>query len=61
MAVDHCACWQIKRHVGEGCGNSLENCLHFGSMARSMVEQGMARQVTKEEVLGILAKANEEG
>lgn len=61
MAVAHCPCRQIKRYVGEGCDHSLENCLHFGSMARYMVEQGMARQVTKEEVLGILEKANEEG
>jgi electron transport complex protein RnfB len=61
MAVAHCPCRQIKRYVGEGCDHSLENCLHFGGMARYMVEQGMARRVTKEEVLGILAKANEEG
>jgi len=61
MAVAHCPCRQIKRYVGEGCDHSLENCLHFGSMARYMVEQGMARQVTKEEVLGLLEKANEEG
>jgi ferredoxin len=61
MAVAHCPCRQINRYVGEGCDHSLENCLHFGSMARYMVEQSMARQVTKEEVLGILEKANEEG
>jgi ferredoxin len=61
MAVAHCPCRQIKRYVGEGCDHSLENCLHFGSMARYMVEQGMARQVTKEEVLEILEEANEEG
>ena len=61
MAVAHCPCRQIKRHVGEGCEHSLENCLHFGSMARYMVEQCMARQVTKEDVLQILEKANDEG
>jgi electron transport complex protein RnfB len=61
MAVAHCPCRQMRRYIGEGCDHSLENCLHFGSMARYMVEQGMARQVTKEEVLQILEKANEEG
>jgi len=60
-AVAKCPCRQMKRYVGEGCDHSLDNCLHFGSMARYMVEQGMAREVTREEVLRILKEANEEG
>jgi len=61
IAVAHCPCRQMKRYVGEGCEHSIENCLHFGSMGRYMVEQGMAREITKEETLDILRKANEEG
>jgi Pyruvate/2-oxoacid:ferredoxin oxidoreductase delta subunit len=60
-AVGKCPCRQMKRYVGEGCDHSLENCLHFGDMARYMVEQGLAREITHEETLKILREANEEG
>jgi electron transport complex protein RnfB len=60
-AVAKCPCRQMKRYVGEGCDHSLENCLHFGSMARYMVEQGMAREISREETLRILRESNEEG
>ena len=61
LAVGHCPCRQIMRYNGKGCDHTLENCLHFGSMGRYIVEQGMAREITKEEALTILAKADEEG
>jgi len=60
-AVAKCPCRQIKAYVGEGCDHSLENCLHFGPMARYMVEQGLAREISREETLKILKEANEEG
>jgi len=60
-SVGHCPCRQMKRTAGEGCNYSLENCLHFGSMGRYMVEHGMAREITAEETLGILNEANKEG
>ena len=61
MAVAHCPCRLMRRYNGEGCEHTLENCLHFGSMARYMVEQGMARQITKDDVLRILEDATKEG
>jgi len=60
-AVAHCPCRQMKRYVGQGCDHTLENCLHFGTMGRYMVEQGLAREITQAETLKILAQANEEG
>jgi len=60
-AVAHCPCRQMKTQVGQGCSHSLENCLHFGSMGRYMVEQGLARQISIAETLHILKEANEEG
>ncbi|MBW1707430.1 MAG: 4Fe-4S binding protein [Deltaproteobacteria bacterium] len=60
-AVAHCPCRQMKKTVGEGCNHSLENCLHFGSMGRYMVEHGMAREINAEETLRILKEANGEG
>jgi len=60
-AVAHCPCRMIARSLGEGCDHTLEVCLHFGAMGRYMVEYGMAREITVEETLNILKKANEEG
>ncbi|MBW2650055.1 MAG: 4Fe-4S binding protein [Deltaproteobacteria bacterium] len=61
LAVGHCPCRQIMRYTGKGCDHTLENCLHFGSMGRYIVEQGMAREITREEALEILTQADEEG
>jgi H+/Na+-translocating ferredoxin:NAD+ oxidoreductase subunit B len=61
QAVAHCPCRQMKRYVGEGCHHSTENCLHFGSMARYMVDQGMAREITMAETMEILGDAHQEG
>jgi len=60
-AVGKCPCRQMARYVGRGCEHSLDNCLHFGSMAHYMVEQGMAREITVEETLRILRESNEAG
>ena len=60
-AVAYCPCRQGARYLGKGCDHSDENCLHFGSMARYIVEQGMGREITKEEAIAILKKADEEG
>ena len=60
-AVAHCPCRQMKSYVGDACDHSLENCLHFGSMGRYMVEQGLAREISPAETLEILKAANEEG
>lgn len=61
IAVAFCPCRQMRNYVGEGCDHSLENCIHFGSMARHMVERGMARRITKDECLKILRDTTEEG
>jgi NAD-dependent dihydropyrimidine dehydrogenase PreA subunit len=60
-AVGHCPCRQIMRYNGKGCDHSLENCLHFGSMGRHMVAQGMAREISTEETLKIVYEADQEG
>lgn len=60
-AVAHCPCRQMHAQTGDACDHSLENCLHFGSMGRYMVEQGLARKISAVETLAILKAANEEG
>jgi electron transport complex protein RnfB len=60
-AVAYCPCRQIKAYTGEGCDHERENCFHFGSMGRYIVEQGMGRELTLEETLRKLEEAHEEG
>lgn len=52
--VLHCACRTAAALVGKGCGKPTEVCMHFGRMARFLVEKGYARQITTEEALAIL-------
>jgi len=61
MAVANCPCRQMWRNMGEGCEHTLENCLHFGGMARHIVEQGMGREIDSDEVLRILEESTLEG
>lgn len=60
-AVAYCPCRQMKAYVGEGCGHERENCFHFGSMGRYIVEYGMGRELTLDETLKKLQEAHEEG
>ena len=43
------------------CKHSTEVCLHFGGLARYMVDHGMARAIDMEEAQEILHKSAEEG
>ncbi len=62
QAVAHCPCRLMRDYAGEGkCEHATENCLHFGSYARHLVAQGMAREITVEETLDILKRSHEEG
>lgn len=63
QVVAHCPCRLMKNYSGEGdeCTHSTENCLHFDSLGRYMVAQGMAREITVEETMEILKRSNEEG
>jgi Na+-translocating ferredoxin:NAD+ oxidoreductase subunit B len=61
QAVGHCPCRVTAKFRGEGCEYSTENCLHFGSMGRYMVEHDMAREISKEETMKILKAADDEG
>jgi NAD-dependent dihydropyrimidine dehydrogenase PreA subunit len=60
-AVAHCPCRLQAGCRGEPCDHSTENCLHFGSMGRYMVEHGLAREISADETLVILKAADDEG
>jgi len=59
--VAHCPCRLMRIYEGKGCGHTTENCLHFEDMGHYMVEHGLGREISLEETINILRKANEEG
>jgi hypothetical protein len=61
FAVANCICRQEKRLLGEGCDKPEETCLSFGTAAKTFVRAGMARNISMEEALAILKRAEEVG
>ena len=63
FAAMNCICRQGRDLTGEPCRQTKErqNCLLLGMAAAMMVEKGAAREVGKEEMLGLLDQADREG
>jgi len=61
IAVAHCSCRTLYRLAGKSCEHPTEVCLKFNAMASYVIERGFAREITKEEALRIVLKAEEEG
>ncbi len=62
IAVADCTCRRSRRLLGEGCGHLEQDmCLQLDSGAEYYIRTGRAREVTHEEALRILRKAEENG
>jgi Pyruvate/2-oxoacid:ferredoxin oxidoreductase delta subunit len=63
FAVIPCVCRQGRALTGEPCRQTKEprNCLMLGVAAEMMTAKGIARTVSKEEMLGFLEQADREG
>ena len=63
FAAIPCICRQGRELTGQSCRVTKEahNCLMFGKVAAMMTEKGIARSVSKEEMLGLLEQADREG
>jgi electron transport complex protein RnfB len=61
-AVADCICRKEMKILGKGCDKTMNNCLAFSSDPHGFdIEYRGARKATKEEVLDLLKKAEEEG
>lgn len=56
-----CICRVQKALVGQACHHTVENCLAFSSLPNQFDRAERIRAVSKEEALGILQQAEEEG
>ncbi|MGB8706783.1 MAG: hypothetical protein WCD72_02380 [Dehalococcoidia bacterium] len=61
FAVADCICRKIGKMTGKGCDKLLEACMSFGPAADFYIENGIGREITKEEAKQILQKAEEDG
>ena len=61
IVVAPCICRKEQKMIGKGCANPQEVCLCFGSGAYYYEENGLGRQITKQEALDILHKGAEAG
>lgn len=61
-AVGACSCRRSRRLRGEGCGHLEEDmCIAVGDMATYAIETNKARPATREEVMEILQRAEDNG
>lgn len=61
VAVAPCICRQMAETKGNRCEHTLETCLSFGDLARFYLDNGVARRISKEELLRLLDKVEQEG
>ena len=61
FAVADCICRKIAKIQGHGCDKLMEACMSFGPAADFYIENGIGREITKEEAKQILLKAEESG
>ncbi|MCK5346746.1 MAG: 4Fe-4S ferredoxin [Candidatus Heimdallarchaeota archaeon] len=61
FSVAECICRKSTKMLGKGCEHTLERCFQFGAGSYTYLNQGLAREITKEEALNMLKDAQEEG
>jgi electron transport complex protein RnfB len=63
IALAECICKKAKDLIGEPCKKTelREICFSFRTAAKYYLEQGLAREISKEEAIELLEKAEEDG
>jgi electron transport complex protein RnfB len=61
FAVADCICRKEAEMLGKGCDKLMEACMSFGPSADFYIENGIGREISKEEAKKILLKAEEDG
>ena len=63
FAVMNCICRQAKEKMGEPCKQTdiMETCFTLGNSASFMMERGVAKKLSRDEMIGLLTRAEHEG
>jgi Pyruvate/2-oxoacid:ferredoxin oxidoreductase delta subunit len=61
ISVGVCFCRHKMEHLGRACDNPQDVCLSFGSIAKSLIEKGISREISKKEAHEILSQCVDHG
>lgn len=61
ISVGICFCRHKMEHLGKACDNPQDVCLSFGNIAKSLIEKGISREISKTEAQDILNQSVENG
>ncbi len=62
IAVAHCPCRMSAKILGQtDCHHSLENCIKYDELAEFVISKGLAREISKDETMKILADSEQQG
>lgn len=62
FSVSDCSCRTAREAMGEGCGHLKEDmCIQMGHAAEYYIRTGRGRQITREDAIEIIKKAEENG
>jgi len=61
FAVADCICRKEAKMMGHGCDKLMEACMSFDMAAQYYIENGLGREISKEEAREVLLKAEESG
>lgn len=62
FSVSDCSCRTSRESMGEGCGHLKEEmCIQLGHAAEYYIKTGRGREITKEEALEIIKRAEDNG
>lgn len=61
FSVGICQCQHTAEHLGKACDKPREVCLSFNHIAESLSRNGIARAITRNEAMDILAKSKAAG
>jgi len=61
FAVADCICRKEAQMLGKGCDKPLESCMTFGLAAAYYIDNGLGREISKQDARDILLKTEESG
>jgi len=63
FGVMNCVCRQARQKMGEHCRQTdiMETCFTLGNSARFMMERGVAREISRDEMTRLITRAEHEG
>ncbi len=63
FAVMNCVCRQAREKMGESCKQTdiMETCFTLGNAADYMMKRGVARDLSRDEIISLITRAEQEG